>query len=49
MKLSEKQKNFINFLMYIWNLDQIFNFFLEKTALIDYVFSKLDSAKDVVS
>ena len=49
MKLSDKENNFINFSMHIWNLHQISNIFGRKMTLIGYVFSKLEAASDMVS
>ena len=48
MKLFQKKKTFLNFLLYIWYLLEILNILKENMTLIAYVFPKLRTTKDVV-
>ena len=41
MELYQKQKNFLIFLLYFWNLDEIFNTLTKEMIFIDFVISKL--------
>ena len=43
------KKIFLNFLVHIWKLHQIFNILKKKGKLPGYVFLKLETTKDVVS
>ena len=43
------KKIFLNFLLHIWKLHQIFNILKKKGKLPGYVFLKLETTKDVVS
>ena len=40
MELSQKQKNFLIFLLYFWNLDEIFNTLTKEMIFIDFVILK---------
>ena len=41
MELYQKQKNFLIFLLYFWNLDEIFNTLTKEMIFIDFVILKL--------
>ena len=40
MELYQKQKNFLIFLLYFWNLDEIFNTLTKEMIFIDFVILK---------
>ena len=49
LKLWKKQKIDLIVLLHLWSLNQVLNILKKKMTLTGYVFSKLDTAKDVVS
>ena len=49
LKLWKKQKINLIVLLHLWSLNQVLNILKKKMTLTGYVFSKLDTAKDVVS
>ena len=48
MRLSKKQKNFVNLFLRLWDVEQIVNILKKQMTLIAYVFLKLLTGKDVV-
>ena len=45
MKLSQKQKNFVHFLLHFWNLDYILNILKQKMTITAFVVPKLRTPK----
>ena len=48
MQLSQKQKNFLNFIADFWKLVQIWNISNKNMTLIGQIFPKLRTAKNMV-
>ena len=49
LQISRKQKKLLTFSVHFSNLNQMLNIFKEKMTLIGYAFTKLETAKDVIS
>ena len=48
MELSKKQKNFLDFLLQFWNLDQMLNILKKYKTLIAYVSPNVRTTKSMV-
>ena len=48
IQLSQKHKNFLNFLLHFGNLKEILNILRQKVTIIDFVISKLRGSENVV-